>query len=154
MHAKTALEIGKPSTLLIVNPLQYTAHPRALMAVCAAQLGQLDQAITLGEEVLQFAPSYALVAQNIDGWRWVRQSEQTVAQWIQGAQLLTAAGELYKAWRLLDSVPHFATDDERIIQAREQVKRDIDAAVTAPAIEATEDAAGNFLLRELEAVAA
>ncbi len=146
LHAKQALELGKPQTMLIVNPLQYTAHPRALMAVCLAAQGKLDEAVQLGEETLSFSPSNRLLNENVGMWRAAAKREHTVNAYVELAQLNLECDEALKAEQLLGCVPFFATDDERIIRQRVRVAA---AIRDAPASEVVGEAAAAFIEKHL-----
>lgn len=149
--AKQALDIGKPESLLILNPLQYTAHPRAIMAVCAMQLGRVDEAMRLSDEVLEICPTYPLVAANLPGWRGYVLKEQTVSAFLSTAKMLVEHGEALKARRLLDCVPYFATDDPRVVQGRVSLWQQTLKRVAPEPL--SDDAAGRFVLRHLDMAA-
>ncbi len=51
-HAERALGLGKPDTMLSVNPSDYVLHPKAIMASSSFALGDLERAIRLADEVL------------------------------------------------------------------------------------------------------
>ena len=76
-HAETALRVGMPDTILIINPQQYDAHPRGLMACALAAMGRFDDAVNMAEECLRIAPDYQLVAQHLPGWRGALKRERT-----------------------------------------------------------------------------
>lgn len=143
-HAATALQMGKPQSLLILNPLQYTAHARSIMAVCLAQMGRYEDALTEARQVLEVAPGFHLVAPYMAGWQTLLKVERTVATFTAMAQQLVEHSEILKAKALLDTVPFFCTDDPRVIQARVQV--DQEAASVKPA--ERPEVFANFLERE------
>lgn len=146
LHAKHALELGKPQTIMIVNPQQYDVHPRALMALALAQLGRFDEAVRLGSEALSLAPSYQLVGQMLPAWRASLQREQTVQTWLACEALLREHGELEKAFHLVQSVPWFAGDDVRVIQRRSELRRLCNEVVDTP-IPMDDDQAVDFMKR-------
>lgn len=51
--AKRAMELGRPDTVLAVNPSEYVLHPKTIMAAAAYALGDHEQAITLANEALE-----------------------------------------------------------------------------------------------------
>ncbi len=153
-HAKTALEMGKPTTLLIMNPLQFSAHPRALMAICAAQMGSFEDAVRHGEEVLQIAPTYSLTAPHMPLWRGHIVRSQCVGAFVNTCELLMEHGELRKAESLLDSVPYFAWDEPLVINQRVKVAQAITQTVEAERPEIEDEAARKFVERQLEELAA
>lgn len=120
-HAERAKELGKPETLLIVNPQDYDERPRSMIAISLAALGRLDEAIELGEGVLRDSPGYLQLPEQLAQWQGGRQREQTAKLWAEHAGLLCAYDEPLKAWELLETVPHYALDHPQIILAREQV---------------------------------
>ena len=117
-HAFRAIEMGKPQSILILNPTQYTAHPRAVAAVCEMQLGHYDEAMRWAKETLEICPDYPLVATYLPGWKQTILREQTVNAWLSCVQLLESHGELTKAKELLSTAPTFAIDDPRLIAKR------------------------------------
>jgi len=118
IHAQTALSIGKPTTMLIINPLQYTAHPRAIMAICLAQLGRIDEAVGQMEECLQIAPHYPLAVQQMPLLIAQRRKHHAVTSMLASAEMLVEAGEPLKARALLDQAPWYVFDDGRLVKRR------------------------------------
>jgi tetratricopeptide (TPR) repeat protein len=51
--ANRAMELGKPETMLPVNPSEYVLHPKAIMASSSYALGDVERAIRLAGEVLE-----------------------------------------------------------------------------------------------------
>jgi hypothetical protein len=51
-YAKRAIALGKPETMLAVNPSEYVLHPRMIMASSARSLGDIDEAVRLANEAL------------------------------------------------------------------------------------------------------
>jgi tetratricopeptide (TPR) repeat protein len=154
-HAQTAREIGMPDTLLVINPLQYTAHPLALQAVCLAQMGRFDAAVRLGEEALGIAASYQLVTAHLPLWRGQLKKQQTVATWMAAADVLVEAGELVKARAMLDQAPWYVVDNEHLIRKRVEIVRELNRRQDAGPEHAEDEAADAWLARHLDlAVAA
>jgi tetratricopeptide (TPR) repeat protein len=149
-HALRALGMGKPQSILILNPLQYTAHPRALAAVCEMQLGHYDQAMRYVNECLEVCPSYPLITAYLPGWQQGILLEQTVQAWLACADLLVKHGEHAKAKELLDTVPFFAARDQRVIGKRTELWLTPDLVLEPlPA----DSAARKFIERHLELAA-
>lgn len=149
-YAKTALEMGKPDSLLILNPIQYTVHPRSVMAICAAQMSRLDEALKLAGEALAECPSYQPLAANVGLWQATMKREQTASAFIHCAHLLIDHDELEKAHRVLDAVPFFAQDHPAVVERRAHVNRLLSDARRADPEPVEDNAAGLFLLNQLE----
>jgi tetratricopeptide (TPR) repeat protein len=149
VHAETAMRIGQPDTLLIINPLQYTAHPRALLAVCMAQMGRFDEAVKLAEEALRIAPSYQLAAQHIGLWRGQLKKQQTLATWLASADVLAEVGELIKARELLDRAPFFICEEPQLIGRRVEIARRITERLSSAKVPAEDPVADAFVERHL-----
>jgi tetratricopeptide (TPR) repeat protein len=52
-HAARAMELGKPDTMLAINPSEYVLHPRMIMASAAYSLGDTEEAVRLADEALR-----------------------------------------------------------------------------------------------------
>lgn len=151
VHARTAIEIGQPDTLLIINPLQYTVHPRALMAVCLAQMGRFDESVKTAEEALALAPAYGLLTQHLPLWRAQLKKQHALGAFVGCADVLVETGELLKARALLEQAPFFIAEDPRLIGKRSELARLIDERRSAAPAEDT--AADAFVKRHLEMAA-
>ncbi len=148
VHARTAMDIGKPDTLLIINPLQYTAHPRALMAVCLAQMGRFEDATRMAEECLEIAPTYQLAADHVPLWRGQMRKQHALAAFIACTELLVETGELVKARALLNQVPWFIADQQRVVDRRIGLARQIQERIAAAQVAVDEDA-DRFVARHM-----
>jgi hypothetical protein len=133
VHAKQALELGKPNSLLILNPLQYTAHPLALMSLCLGQMGRLDEAVEKLDECLRIAPNYPLGLQQQPQLRSALRKNRTALAWLANAETLVEAGEPIKARQLLDLAPWYVAQDGRLIARRGELSRLIADRSVAPA---------------------
>jgi tetratricopeptide (TPR) repeat protein len=121
--AKRVLELGRPETLLIVNPLEYQVSPRVIMAGSLGGLGRLEGAMSIGEEILALVPDHAEVAATMQTWKALSKRESVAAQAIADAQLLVAHDEQRKALTLLtECVPVFATDHPGVVAIRSQLR--------------------------------
>lgn len=154
LNARTAQQLGKPDTILIINPLQYTAHPLALQAVCLAQLGRFDDAVQMAEECLRIAPTYQLAAQHVPLWRGHQKRQHTLGAVLALCDVLVEVGELVKAQTLLQIAPYYVANEPALIARRGQLARLIKERLAAPASGPADDAAEAFVARHLEAVAA
>ncbi len=151
-HAQEALRMGKPQSILILNPLQYTAHPRAIMAVCCMMMGRHDEAMSLCREVLAIC-DYPTISAHLPQWQNLIVREQTVTAFLQLADLCRAHGELLKASGLLDVVPYFAAEDQRVIAKRVEVDRLIRGVERVDLPLDPESAAGKFVVRHVKEAA-
>lgn len=154
-HARRALEMGKPRSILILNPIQYSAHPRALMAICCIGMGRYDEAMALCEEALALAPGYELITSHLPAWRGLALNDQVVNAWTACVDLLKEHGELLKAKALLDTLPYFARDDARMIAKRVEVWREIETIQSERRDLPLEPntAAANFVVRHVKEAA-
>ena len=153
LHAQTAMQIGKPDTLLIINPLQYTAQPRALMAVCLAQMGRTEEAVAMVDECLRIAPSYALAAQYGPIMKGQLKRQHATEAVLALVEVLVEAGELQKARLMLDQAPFYITDEQAIVRRRGQLHRLIAERTGEPAALPEDEQADAFVKRHLEEAA-
>ncbi len=116
--ADRVLALGVPDTMLIINPLEYQAVPRALKASAIAELGgSLDDAIALGEEALSILPDQ-LLAQKVLEWRRRNKRIKTTGAVLALHRLLVEHDEPEKALTLLEQcVPHYVADAPDVVQA-------------------------------------
>ncbi len=153
VHARTAIGIGQPDTLLIINPLQYTAHPRALIGICLAQLGQVEDALAMVQEALQIAPSYPLAAQQLPQLTGMLRKHMAISGILPMVDVLLEAGEPLKARQLLDLAPWYVENDERLVRRREELHRLIRDRTVRPAVLPEDKAADQFVNRHLKEAA-
>lgn len=118
-HTERVLALGAPDTLLIVNPQDYDQKPKAMIAQALANLGKINEACELAEQVDPQPPDFA---EMLAGWQATRQRDQTAGMWAQCAQLLVNYDEPLKARRLLETVPHYAVDHPTVVAARVQAR--------------------------------
>lgn len=124
--AKRAYELGRPETLLIVNPLDYTFHPLKLMAGCLGNLGDIDKAIEFAEQALALVPNDGPLLQEYHRWKSLARREHTANTYIMAAQQLIAFDEQWKAKVLLEEcVPHFAAEHPGVVAIRSQLRERI-----------------------------
>jgi tetratricopeptide (TPR) repeat protein len=152
MHAREAQTIGKPDTLLIVNPLQYTAHPRAVQAVCLAQMGRFEEAVRMADECLEIAPTYQLAAQHVPLWRGQVKRQHALNTVLALADVLVEVGELIKARDLLDVAPYYVDHEPLLIRKRGEIVRQIKERMDEPEV-AEDEAADAFIARHLKEAA-
>jgi len=147
VHAQTALEIGRPDTLLIINPLQYTAHPLALQGVCLAQMGRWDEAVAKGEQVMNITPEYPLIVAHLPMWRGQLRKQNAGRAFLSCVDVLVETGELLKARKLLEAIPWYITDEPGIVRRRGDVARLIKERTKTPKVAVVDRAAENFMKR-------
>lgn len=146
-HSETVLRLGPPSTLLIVNPQDYTVKPRALIAQALAEIGNVEEACRIAEEALELAPGYQTLPDMLAEWQSTRQRDQTAGMWSQCAQLLVNYDEPLKAAELLKTVPHYAWDHHLVVAARVAVRDAVDEPYVVEPVE--DGPRAEFLLKGL-----
>jgi tetratricopeptide (TPR) repeat protein len=153
LHAQTALTIGKPQTWLIINPLHYTAHPRALQAVCLAQMGRFEDAVAKAQECLEIAPGYPLANHQLPAWRAQLKKRNTVHAVLALCDVLIEAGELEKARAVLRSAPYYVCEEADLIARRTALQAMIEERIKNPVQLPEDPAADAFVARQLEEAA-
>lgn len=117
--AQKAIDLGRPDSMLILNPLDYTFQPRFVRAAALGALGRLTEAIALADEALTILPDHADLRNARERWRATIKRAQTAETFVGCAELLIAHDEQLKALDLLEGcVPHYCADHERIVQTR------------------------------------
>ena len=123
--ASEAIRRGRPDTMLIVNPLDYSFSPRKIKAMALAELRQFDAALEVAQEAWQLAPDGDL-QRAMMGWRAEAKTEHTANHVCQLAQLLIGHDEQLAALTLLEQcVPHFVVDHPAVVQARSALRERI-----------------------------
>lgn len=121
--AREVLRIGQPQTMLIVNPLDYKLTPKLILSSALGQLGQLEEAISVADEVLAIVPDHIGVAQQRQQWMSIGQREATAETVCMLARQLIKHDEQLKALALLeDAVPYFAQDHAEVVAMRSQLR--------------------------------
>lgn len=121
--AEEALRRGQPDSLLILNPLDYVFQTRKVLAGALGGLGDLDAAITIGEQALQVVPDDGDLMQAFEAWRTTRKRESTAQTVVSLSQMLVSHDEQKAALDLLEqSVPHFAKDHPLVVAARSELR--------------------------------
>jgi len=128
--ARDVLRLGMPDSLLILNPLDYTFSPRIILAGALGTLGDIEQAITVGDEALALVPGHPdLQAAHLQ-WRRKRKTDQTAATFCGSARLLVSHDEPLKALALLDAVPHYAADHPDVVELRSLIRERVRPLLT------------------------
>jgi tetratricopeptide (TPR) repeat protein len=120
--ADRVLELGRPQTLLIINPRDYDFLPRKYKAIALGAAEQWDEAVAVGREALAMFPDEDLFTL-VNGWRLQSKREHTAATYAMCANQLIAHDEQLKALTLLEEcVPYFATDHPSIVGLRSMLR--------------------------------
>lgn len=124
--AREVLRIGKPETLLILNPTDYTFRPLLVLAGALGALGRVDEAIDAGQQALAIQPDHGELRAHMASWK-AESKRETVARTVIGqAHLLVAHDEQLKALRLLeDCCPHFVQDHPAVVAERSRLRERI-----------------------------
>ncbi len=121
--SRQALERGRPDTLLIVNPLDYSYQPHRLMAAALGSAGRFDEAVAVAEEAMAAYGGDQELRGAWAAWKAASKREHTAQTYVMAAQQLIAHDEQMKASVLLEQcVPHFAQDHQAIVTIRSQLR--------------------------------
>lgn len=122
-HAREVLRRGKPTSFLIVNPLDYTLAPLMIAAAAHGALGNIDEACKTAEQALQLSPGNRDLLGQLQQWRQVGKQEHSVSTWLATADMLGRHDEQLKALTLLEeTVPYFIADHPQIVAARSELR--------------------------------
>lgn len=111
-------------SMLIVNPLDYTAYPLRLIAAAHGAAGRTDEAIRYAEQSLSVNPGDEFLRGWWGAWKAESKRNHTADTYAMCAEQLIAHDEQLKAKTLLeDCVPYFAVDHPRIVQLRQFLRR-------------------------------
>lgn len=121
--ANEVLRRGKPTSLLIVNPLDYTLGPLMILAGAHGALGQPEEACRHAEQALQINPANADLVGQLQHWRSVAKRDHSVSTWLACAEMLCRHDEQLKALTLLEQTcPYFIVDHPAIVEARSRLR--------------------------------
>lgn len=121
--ARRTMELGAPQTVLIINPLDYTAYPRRLAAAALGNMQRFDEAVELGQQALSANPADEFLQSAWLQWRALAKREHTADTYCLAAEQLVAHDEQLKALILLEQcVPHFAIEHPRVVALRSFVR--------------------------------
>ena len=113
------LDLTPPDTMLIINPLDYTAYPRRLQAAALADTGQVDAAVAVADEALALDPTDEFLHNAWLAWKNAAKIQHSAETYAMAAEQLIAHDEQLKALDLLERcVPHFIVDHPRIVALR------------------------------------
>jgi tetratricopeptide (TPR) repeat protein len=110
--------LGRPETLLIVNPLDYGYQPLLMESIALAQVGRIEEALAATQQVLAITPyredlqrQHAMLAEAL-------KRAETIQHVLALRELLVRHDENLKAAQLLEAVPYYIYDDPEIAKAR------------------------------------
>lgn len=121
--AQRVLELGVPDTLLIINPLDYTAQPHVVLCLALQALGDLPRALEHAGRLLEQAPGHPEVSQAAAQIRGRLKKDRAARFYVHQAQELVQHDEQLKALALLtDALPYYLTEHPEIITCRSQLR--------------------------------
>jgi tetratricopeptide (TPR) repeat protein len=121
--AREVLRLGRPETVLIINPLDYEFQPRKLLALVLGQMSRLDEAIEVAEQALMIMPNDPYLQQELFGWRTIAKRERTADTYVMASEQLVGHDEQEKARILLEEcVPHFAYEHPKVVAERSRIR--------------------------------
>lgn len=147
--ANEVIRRGKPETALIVNPTDYTARPRVLIAQALANMGQMNEAVQTAEQALELCPGILGLDELLPNWRGQEHKNQVAGMWAANAGLLLEFDEPEKAADLLNTVPFYSADHPAVIAARATVAAALAAPYAVQVMSGAEPRA-QFIVKQLE----
>lgn len=121
--ARRVLELGVPSTLLIIDPTDYTGRPRLLEAGALGALGRVREAMQAADAGLAILPGHPELGRVRAGWAAQIKRDDVAESVIAAAQVLVGHDEQAKARLLLEAcVPYFAVDHPAVVACRSQLR--------------------------------
>lgn len=119
--AESALRLGPPETLLIVNPMDYVVQPHVVLAMAYGAMGRFETAVEHADRVLAVMPHEMITEQSLP-WRVEIKRDRTAKTWLAGAQLLIQHDEQLKALDHLETAPHFAREHPEVVALRSMLR--------------------------------
>lgn len=119
IHARRALELGQPQSMLILNPLEFSLVPLARLAQALAGQRRFEEAAPVIQQAIAVQPGNPMVLQTAaqierDGMR-----ERATQAVMTLREILIRWDENWKAHELLQrAVPHIIEEDPRVVAAR------------------------------------
>lgn len=111
-------ELGTPETLLIVNPLDYTAQPLALTADSYGMMSRWEDAVAAGEAAIQAGAAHPELGRKVMAWRGERKRENTADTYAMMIEQHLSHDEQLNALAIAEAAPVFVKDHPKVVQAR------------------------------------
>lgn len=147
LWADRALDLGMPQTSLVVNPMQYTIHPRMLKSTALWGLGRHQEAIQCAREVMAACPDYLGLGGLVHEWEGHLGAMNGIRAMLQMADMLIEADEPQKALALLACAPAPVTDHPLLTERRIEIQRRLDAESWFPPLPADSEPAQRLALQ-------
>lgn len=123
--AKTALELGQPDSMLILNPLEFTFVPFIRLSEACAATGRHEEAQEWLTRAASVQPGHEIIADHQQRFAQMAQSDNAVKAVMTLRETLVRHDENLKAWELLKNVPYIIAEDPRIVSARAMQREDV-----------------------------
>lgn len=121
--AQQVLDRGKPSSILILNPLDYTFAPRVVLAGAHGALGDVEKACEIAEQALAMVPEHPELKTHYRQWHSARLHQSTVGTWMACVQMLIRHDEQAKALTLLEETcPYYIAEHPVIVAKRSELR--------------------------------
>lgn len=121
--ASEVLRRGKPDTLLIINPLDYSLTPRLILSSALGGLKRWEEALAIGDEALQINPNIQTLLEAHRDWSQNLKRDATAKTFVAAARELVAHDEQLKALTLIeDTVPYYAVDHPEVVDMRSNLR--------------------------------
>lgn len=123
--AKRALDLGKPDTVLIMNPLDYGFLPFMRISEACAAMDRWDEAREWFEKAAALVPSHPDLMSKAQALEWESMCSAAVHSILQLRETYIRFDENWKAHLLLENVPYFLFDEPRIVAARAMQRENV-----------------------------
>jgi glycosyltransferase involved in cell wall biosynthesis len=116
--AKSALALGMPPSMLILNPLEFTFVPLVRLAEAYIGMSRYDEALAAIEQAGRICPQHPLLLERKLAYETAKYDYELVAHTIALREALIRHDENLKALFLMENVPYRITDNPLIVKAR------------------------------------
>lgn len=116
--AKRLLQVGIPSSMMILNPLEFGFLPLVRLSEACANQGRLAEAIEWIDRAAARAPGNPLVAEHRANLERAKMEADVVSAVLLLRETLVRHDENAKALQLVESVPYGIQDHPAIVKAR------------------------------------
>jgi glycosyltransferase involved in cell wall biosynthesis/SAM-dependent methyltransferase len=113
-----ARQKGQPETMLIINPMEYDFQIRLMRAAALGELGHGDEALAETIKLVEAMPDRDDLRFQAMRLQTMAKTKAAVESILELREVLVRHDENAKAAKLMECIPYFALEDDRIAQAR------------------------------------